>query len=134
MALLCVFAARLATHKSCAPALTALLVPLDLSSQRTYNVFTEPEVKMSTVVKTRIVKIGNSHGIRIPKLLLEQVGLTGQVEIEAHPDQLVLRPVSEQPRQGWEEQFQAMAARGDDQLLDAELVSGSQWDKDEWEW
>ncbi|MDQ3815390.1 MAG: AbrB/MazE/SpoVT family DNA-binding domain-containing protein [Armatimonadota bacterium] len=89
---------------------------------------------MSIVVKTRIVKIGNSHGIRIPKLLLEQVGLTGQVEVEVQSDQLVIRPLSESPRHGWEDQFKKMAAQGDDQLLDGELVSSSQWDKDEWEW
>lgn len=89
---------------------------------------------MTTVVKTRIVKIGNSHGIRIPKLLLEQVGLTGQIEVEVHPGHLVLRPASEQARRGWEEQFQAMAAQGDDRLLDAGSASGSQWDEVEWQW
>ena len=34
-------------------------------------------------MKTRIVAIGNSKGIRIPKLLLEQTGLSGDVEISA---------------------------------------------------
>lgn len=38
---------------------------------------------MSTLVNTRLIKIGNSQGIRIPKLLLEQVELTGEIEIEA---------------------------------------------------
>jgi antitoxin MazE len=32
-------------------------------------------------MKTRIVAIGNSQGIRIPKPLLEQTGLFGEVEI-----------------------------------------------------
>lgn len=89
---------------------------------------------MNAIVKTNIIKIGNSHSIRIPKLLLEQLGLAGQIEVEAQPDQLLIRPVTALVRQGWEAQFQAMAERGDDQLLDAELVSGSQWDEDEWEW
>ena len=31
-------------------------------------------------MKTRIVRIGNSQGIRIPKALLEQAGLQGEVE------------------------------------------------------
>lgn len=92
------------------------------------------ELKMNAVMKTRIVKMGNSHGIRIPKLLLEQLGLTDQVEVEVQSDQLVIRPALKQTRQGWEAQFQEMAARGDDQLLDAELVTSSQWDKAEWEW
>ena len=89
---------------------------------------------MNTVVKTRIVKIGNSQGIRIPKLLLEQVGLTGPVEVEVQDGQLVVRPVREPTRPGWEEQFRAMAARGDDRLLDAGPVGSSEWDDAEWEW
>jgi len=89
---------------------------------------------MSTIVKTQIVRIGNSQGIRIPKLLLEQVGLTEQVEMEVQLQQLVVRPVATPARQGWEEQFKAMAARGDDRLLDAETASGSEWDTQEWQW
>ena len=87
---------------------------------------------MSTTLKTRIVKIGNSRGIRIPKPLLEQAGLTGAVEVEVEGGQLVLRAIREQSRSGWDEQFEAMASRGDDHLLDAELIS-SGWE-DEWQW
>jgi len=89
---------------------------------------------MSTIVKTNIVKIGNSHGIRIPKLLLEQIGLMGQVEVEAQSHQLVVRPIVKTTRQGWAEKFQEMAARGDDTLLDEETFIASQWDKEEWQW
>lgn len=89
---------------------------------------------MSTIVKTNIVKIGNSHGIRIPKLLLEQIGLMGQVEVEAQSHQLVVRPIIKTTREGWSEKFQEMAARGDDELLDEETLSASQWDNEEWQW
>jgi antitoxin MazE len=82
-------------------------------------------------VKTRIVKIGNSRGIRIPKLLLDQAKLGPEVEISAQRDQLVIRPTS-RPRHGWEERFRAMAARGDDRLLDEPMLT--QWDKSEWQW
>ena len=83
---------------------------------------------------TRIVKMGNSLGIRIPKPVLTQLGLTGEVHLEVRDGQLVVRPVTETVRAGWDEQFQAMAARGDDALLDEETVSGSLWDGDEWQW
>ena len=43
-------------------------------------------------MKTRIVRIGNSQGIRIPKPLLEQTGLRGEVEISAQDDSLIIRP------------------------------------------
>ena len=88
---------------------------------------------MDTVVKTRIVKIGNSQGIRIPKLLLDQLGWGPEVEIAVQQDQLVVRP-AQHPRRGWEEQFRLMAERGDDQLLDGDIVSLSSWDDQEWEW
>lgn len=34
-------------------------------------------------MKTSIISIGNSKGIRIPKPLLEESGLTGNVELKA---------------------------------------------------
>lgn len=88
---------------------------------------------MSTLVKTRLIKIGNSHGIRIPKLLLEQVGLVGEVEVEAQSGQLVIRP-AQSPRQGWDAQFRAMAEAGDDRLPDEEMLCLTAWEVSEWEW
>lgn len=88
---------------------------------------------MTHMITTRLVKIGNSQGIRIPKLLLEQVGLSGEIQLEVESDRLILRPAV-RPRQGWEEQFQRMAQLGDDRLLDGEDLSASSWDETEWEW
>ena len=88
---------------------------------------------MGTGTKTRIVKIGNSRGIRIPKLLLDQAELGDDVEIELQEGQLVVRPVRG-PRQGWDAKFASLASRGDDKLLDSEIISLSSWDNDEWEW
>ena len=84
-------------------------------------------------MKTRIVRIGNSQGIRIPKALLEETGLHGEVEISAEDDSLVIRP-AKRPRAGWAAAFQEMARRGDDALLDDAAPSLSGWDEDEWEW
>jgi antitoxin MazE len=88
---------------------------------------------MSTVVKTRIIGIGNSKGIRIPKLMLDQLGLVGEVELELQQHHMIIRP-ARRPRQGWDEQFELMAEHHDDQLLDETAVSSSQWDANEWEW
>jgi antitoxin MazE len=84
-------------------------------------------------MKTRIVPIGNSQGIRIPKPLLEQTGLSGEVEIKARDGTLVIRP-AKRPRAGWATAFQKMAERGDDALPDDEPPSLSSWDEGEWEW
>ena len=88
---------------------------------------------MMSIVRTRIVKIGNSQGIRIPKVLLEQSGLGEHVELEVQAGQIIVR-VGKHPRQGWDEQFRLMAEQGDDQLLDGDGASLSQWDEEEWEW
>ncbi|MBE9099248.1 AbrB/MazE/SpoVT family DNA-binding domain-containing protein [Vacuolonema iberomarrocanum] len=86
---------------------------------------------MNNAIRSHIVKIGNSQGIRIPKPLLEQSGIKGEVEIELQDGGLMVRPV-QHPRQGWEEAFSAMSASGDDRLLDAETTTA--WDEVEWEW
>jgi antitoxin MazE len=84
-------------------------------------------------MKTRIVKIGNSQGIRIPKLLLERSNLAEEVELEAEDSRIIIRS-AKQPRQDWESAFRAMAERGDDELLDKGLLTQTQWDEDEWQW
>ncbi len=86
-----------------------------------------------TVIKTRIIKIGNSQGVRLPKLLLSQIDLGQEVELEVQQGQIVIRP-AQGPRHGWDAQFRAMAERGDDQLLDSEANDLTTWDADEWEW
>ena len=69
-------------------------------------------------MKTRIVRIGNSRGIRIPKALLEQCRLGSTVELEVQDGQLVVRSI-ERPRLGWAKSFRQMAEQGDDQVLDS---------------
>lgn len=84
-------------------------------------------------MRTRVVKIGNSQGVRIPKLLLERSRLPEEVEIEAQDDRIIIRS-AKQPRHGWEDAFRAMAERGDDELLDENLTAQTRWDEDEWQW
>ena len=85
------------------------------------------------MVKTRLVKIGNSQGIRIPKPLLEQTHLTDAVELEVSNEQLIVR-AARPTRQGWDAQFQAMAQVGDDTLLDSQPLTLTNWETDEWSW
>jgi antitoxin MazE len=91
--------------------------------------------------KTKIIRIGNSQGVRIPRSLLEQAGVTeneqgdvlGQeVELEVEEEGILIRLVR-QTRAGWDEQFREMAERGDDALLDA-MPQESSWDEKEWVW
>jgi antitoxin MazE len=84
-------------------------------------------------MKTRIVRIGNSQGIRIPKLLLERSNLAEEVELQAHDNQIIIRSARE-PREGWGKEFQTMAAQADDRLLDNDSILLTEWDANEWEW
>jgi antitoxin MazE len=81
--------------------------------------------------KTRIVRIGNSRGIRVPKILLDQAQLPDEVELHAEPGRLVVLG-ARRPRTGWAEAARAMAEARHDALLDAPLPT--HFDREEWEW
>jgi antitoxin MazE len=84
-------------------------------------------------MKARIIQIGNSRGIRLPKALLEQANLTEDVQTEAAaPNQIVIRS-AHLPREGWDEAFRRMADRGDDRL-EEEAASLTTFDETEWPW
>jgi antitoxin MazE len=85
------------------------------------------------MMKTRIVRIGNSRGVRIPKPLLEQSGLGDEVELEVEAGRITIRAVRE-VRRTWPDAFRTMAESGDDALLDTEEAPGADWDEKEWEW
>ena len=101
-----------------------LRLRLDCHHTRDYDVIT---------MRAKIIKIGNSQGIRIPKLFLEQTKLGDEVELEAQGNQIIIRPTTS-PRQGWDEAFQAMAGRGDDRSLNDDFFGQIRSDRDEWEW
>lgn len=84
-------------------------------------------------MKAQLVKIGNSRGIRLPKAVIEQVGLKDEVELEVQGDRIVIRS-ARHPREGWEEAFKAMAEADDDELIDGPLPSLTSFDEKEWEW
>jgi len=80
------------------------------------------------VLRAKLVKIGNSRGIRLAKPLLEVAGLADEVEIEAAPGVLTIRP-SAHPRAGWAEAASSFDAEG---LLDE--VSATRFDDEESSW
>jgi antitoxin MazE len=86
---------------------------------------------MGAAIRTRIVKIGNSQGVRIPKLLLEQSGIHSEVEIEVQGNHLTIR-TAPHLRAGWDEAFAAMAEQQDDVIVDE--ANATEWDQAEWDW
>jgi antitoxin MazE len=84
-------------------------------------------------MRARVIKIGNSQGLRIPKPILEQTGIMNDVEIEVEKNQIIIRPVKN-VRDGWDDAFKVMGEKGDDEpIIDDENISQS-WDEEEWHW
>ena len=82
-------------------------------------------------VTTRIVRIGNSRGIRVPKALLDVADLPDDVALEAEPGRLTVT-AARATRAGWAEAAQRMHMAGDDELLDPPVKNA--FDDGEWEW
>jgi len=82
-------------------------------------------------MKAQIIQIGNSQGIRIPKMILEETRLSGEVELEVHPEGLLIRSI-QKSRGSWDAAFKAYAETDDDQQLQA--VPVTQFESKEWKW
>jgi antitoxin MazE len=81
-------------------------------------------------MKTRIVAIGNSQGIRIPKPLLDQAGLEGDVELHAEEGRIVIAAVR-RARAGWAAAAAEINARAEDALIETPPPA---FDAEEWVW
>ncbi len=81
-------------------------------------------------MKTTLIPIGNSRGVRIPKPLIEQCGLSETVEMDVRDSMILIRS-PRRARSGWGEAFRQMSRLGDDKSLD---TPATQWDAEDWEW
>ena len=79
----------------------------------------------------RLVQIGNSRAVRLPKVLLQEANLTDEVEIRARKGSIVIERVG-RPRAGWAEAARKLRERGDDRLLDEPVRT--RFDDKEWRW
>jgi antitoxin MazE len=85
-------------------------------------------------MRTKIIRIGNSQGVRIPKPLIEESGITKEIEMILRDNEIVLRS-ADTIRKDWEASFERMAEQSDDVLLDQkEHEKPSDWDETEWTW
>ena len=82
-------------------------------------------------MKTRLVQIGDSRGIRIPAPLIEEAGLGTEVQLRVVGSGLLIEDASA-PRTGWDKAAQRLRESGDDGLLDEPLPSD--FDDTEWVW
>ncbi len=82
-------------------------------------------------MKAKLVRIGNSRGVRLPKAFIEEAGLAEEVELKLRQGEIVISR-AERPRQGWAKAAQSMASRDEDELLDSPVAT--HFDSEEWQW
>jgi len=82
-------------------------------------------------MKTSVIRIGNSRGIRIPKTVLEQCRINEKVNLEVEGDTIIIKPDKKKPREGWEEAFKKMHELKEDELLIDDMIDLDTFD---WEW
>jgi antitoxin MazE len=82
-------------------------------------------------MKARLIRIGNSRGVRLPRPLIEEAGLADEVELQAREGEIVIRRVKS-AREGWAEAARRLREQGEDELLDA--PAPTRFDETEWEW
>jgi antitoxin MazE len=83
-------------------------------------------------MKTELIRIGNSRGIRIPKPLIEQCGFGDEVDLRVENECLIISP-ERLPRRGWEEQFHAAGRAAEDELL-LGTAGANEFDRKDWRW
>ena len=82
-------------------------------------------------MKARLVSIGNSRGIRLPKAVIQEAQLTDEVELKAEPGCIIIRS-AKPPRMGWAEAAKRMHDLGDDRPIIPEHPN--RFDEQEWQW
>jgi antitoxin MazE len=82
-------------------------------------------------MQVAIRKMGNSQGVLIPKPVLQQLGLADTADMQVKDGVIEIRPIKRNPREGWAQDSQRLAATGDDALQWPEL--GNEGDA-QWVW
>lgn len=82
-------------------------------------------------MKGKLVRIGNSRGVRLPRAVIEEAGLREDLEIRIEGRTVVLSSPA-RVREGWTDAARKLVDRGEADLLD--LPSENTFDREDWEW
>ena len=82
-------------------------------------------------MKATIIPIGNSRGIRIPKAILEQCNINKEVSLEVKGNCIIIKPIKNKPRKGWDDYFKMMKEKKEDKLLINDQID---LEMEGWEW
>lgn len=81
----------------------------------------------------RLVQIGNSKGIRLPKRIIEQFSFADEIEAEIKKDGLLLKKKTK-PRAGWKKQIlKEIKKNGYPEMLIPDNIQND-FDESEWQW
>src|SRR5437867_1439153 len=81
----------------------------------------------ATKLTAKLIRIGNSRGVRLPKAVIEQAKLGDEVELTVQGTEVVLSAATKQPRAGWDEAFKKALARLGPDALERERAEWAQW-------
>ena len=80
--------------------------------------------KTSRTIELKVVAIGNSRGVRLPKTVLDKYAIKGELVLEERSEGLLLRNKRDK-RLSWEDTFREMAREREDWSdLDAAVADG----------
>ncbi len=82
-------------------------------------------------MKARLVRIGNSRGVRLPKPVIEEAGLTEEIDLRVREGAVVIMSAA-RPRSGWAEAAKQMRRQAEDRLLDE--PTSTRFDDEDWRW
>ena len=87
-------------------------------------------------MRSKLVRMGNSRAVRLPKPIIEASGLTDEIEIEVEKGRIVLLPAKKKPREGWAEDARRMVENGDnwDEDMAAWEAMPSEALEEDWVW
>ena len=83
-------------------------------------------------MKVKLIAIGNSKGVRIPRAVIQECNLGEEVDLSVRDGAVMLAPLRE-IREGWDKAF-AKASKGKDQEILMPDDLGHSWDEEEWTW
>lgn len=82
-------------------------------------------------MKARLIRIGNSRGVRLPKSMIVEADLGEEIELHVRDNEIVISKAAV-PRAGWAQAAKKLASRDEDILLDE--PASTHFDREEWKW
>ena len=82
-------------------------------------------------MKAKLVQIGNSRGVRLPKPMIEEARLRDDVDIHVVEGSIIITS-NVKPRSSWADSAKRLHSQNGDVLLDQ--ANSTTFDETEWKW